>query len=484
MTPTDKPGAPMADLNPTEILGEQNRVSRTEQSDFRDRLATADKQGNRKWIYPKKPNGRWYRRRTYVSWALLAIMFTGPFVKINGNPLLLFNIIERRFSILGQLFWPQDMVIFAVAMLLFLTSIIVFTSAFGRLWCGWTCPQTLLMEMVFRKIEYAIEGDAREQRALDAAPWSGRKIRLKLCKHTIFFALSFLIANALLSYIIGTEQLFLIVTDYPGKHVVGLAFMILFTGVFYLIFARFREQACTFICPYGRLQSAILDENSMVVAYDYRRGEKRAPLSKCQTAPERQNQGLGDCINCHLCVSVCPTGIDIRNGTQMECVNCTACIDACDRVMDKVERPRGLIRFASLNSIEKGQPFRFTARMACYTVVLVILAAVLGFLVFTRTEVESTLLRAPGALFQTTPDGKIENLYTLKIVNKTNREIPVELKLENPPGQLRLMGAGEILVPGANLTQASVLVALDPSSLHGANTTLNIGVYSRGKRLK
>ena len=452
--------------------------------DFRDHLATADQEGNRRWIYPKRVSGRFYRWRTYLSWLLLAILFTGPFIRIQGNPLLLFNIVERRFSILGQIFWPQDMIIFAVAMLLFLTSIIIFTTAFGRLWCGWTCPQTLLMEMVFRKIEYAIEGDAAEQRALDAAPWTLKKVVKKGGKHAIFFALSFVIGNTLLSYIIGSEQLLHIIVDNPLKHLEGLTFMVLFTLLFYAIFARFREQACTFICPYGRFQSAVLDENTMVVAYDHKRGEKRAPLHRDQTNEQRQADGLGDCVSCRQCVAVCPTGIDIRNGTQMECVNCTACIDACDAIMDKVRRPRGLIRYASLNSIERGEKFQITPRMIGYTVVLGLLVAVLGFLVFTRSSVETMLLRAPGALFQTTADGDIENIYTLKLINKTSRDIPVQLKIENIAGKLTVMGGGSLVVPREQLVQTSVLIVIDPRALKTPNTKLKIGLYSDGKRLE
>ena len=452
--------------------------------DFRDHLATADKQGHRRWLFPKKPRGRFYRYRTWVSWALLAIMFIGPFVRIHGNPLLLFNIVERRFSIFGQIFWPHDTAIFAIALLLFGTSIFIFTAAFGRLWCGWTCPQTLLMEMVFRKIEYLIEGDAAAQRALHAARWTRGKITKKVVKHFIFFALSFAIGNTLLSYIIGVEQLFQITTDDPRKHVIGLAFMLLFTAVFYLIFARFREQACTFICPYGRLQSTVVDENTLVVAYDYRRGETRGPLRRQQTPDQRNTLGLGDCVNCFQCVAVCPTGIDIRNGTQMECVHCTACIDACDAVMDKIGRPRGLIRYASLNSIEQRKPFRFTPRLAGYTAVLLVLASVLAFLLATRSPVESVLLRAPGALFQQTADGKLQNLYLLKVVNKTTHDIPVTLKLENVGGLIQVMGRGNLTVPKADLAQTSVLVQLGPKQLIAGKAKLLVGIYSNGKRIE
>ena len=451
---------------------------------FRDHLTTADKQGYRRWVYAKEPHGKWTQRRTWVSWLLIGIMFAGPFVKINGNPLLMMNIVERRFSILGQLFWPQDMVIFAVAMLSFITGIIIFTTAFGRLWCGWTCPQTVMMEMVFRKLEYLIEGDSVEQRKLDAAPWTPAKIGKKSLKLGIFFVLSFIIGNTLLAYIIGIDALIPIITDDPRQHVAGLTFMILFTLLFFAIFARFREQACTYICPYGRLQSAMLDENTMIVAYDHKRGEKRGKLHRDEPLVHRIAKGHGDCVDCHQCVTVCPTGIDIRDGVQMECVHCTACIDACDTVMDKVGSPRGLIRYASLNSIEKGESFRFTPRMKLYAGVLTGLISLFLVLVFTRPAVEAMFLRAPGSLFMQAADGKIENLYTLKLVNKTMRELPVELKLENTPGTLRVMGDEHLVVPGGKLLQTSVLIQLAPETLTGATTKLNVGVYSNGKRMQ
>ena len=451
--------------------------------DFRDHIATADKEGRRKWVYPRKPRGRFTQARTYLSWVLLAVMFTGPFIRVHGNPLLLVNFLERKFVILGQIFWPQDMIISAVTLLIFFTGIIVFTAAFGRLWCGWTCPQTVLMEMVFRKIEYFIEGDSAAQRALAKAPWNADKVFKKLSKHIFFFALSFIVGNTLLAYIIGTEQLSRIITDNPAHHMQGLTFMLLFTLIFYGVFARFREQACTFICPYGRLQSALLDENTVVVAYDYKRGENRAPLKRTQTPEQRQTSGAGDCVACSACVSVCPTGIDIRNGTQMECVHCTACIDACDNVMDKIGRPRGLIRYASLNGIERGERLRVTPRLLGYCVLLMALIGLWMVLVFSRTEVETTLLRAPGALFQQTADGHYSNLYTVKVVNKTSREVPIQMKLENISGDLQVMGA-DIVVAPEKLAEDSILIVLDQSALKSGTTPVVVGIYSHGKRIQ
>jgi cytochrome c oxidase accessory protein FixG len=445
-------------------------------TDYRDHLSTSDKEGHRRWLFPKKPQGDFYRWRTWMSWVLLSVMFTGPFIKINGNPLLMINIVERKFSILGRIFWPEDTIIFAMAMLVFLTGIFIFTAAFGRLWCGWTCPQTVLMEMVFRKLEYFIEGDSAEQKRLAAAPWTVRKISIKGFKWIIFFALSFLIGNTLLSYVIGIDALYEIVTDPPQQHLVGLGFMLAFTLVFFLIFTRFREQACTFICPYGRFQSAMLDENSMVVAYDHKRGESRSALKRDESDSERKDAGKGDCISCRQCVNVCPTGIDIRDGLQMECVNCTACIDACDQIMDKVGKARGLIRFASENAIEKGEKQKFTPRMALYGVIIAILISVFLVLVITRADVETMLLRAPGALFQELPDDRIQNLYTIKVINKTSRDIPVTLRLVDAPGEINVMG-GEFSVKKEDLAKTSVLIKLHRQQLTGSKTKLLIGVY-------
>jgi cytochrome c oxidase accessory protein FixG len=452
-------------------------------SDFRDHLATADKDGRRQWMYPKKVSGKFYRWRTWFSWLLLLIMFTGPFITIGGNPLLMMNIVERKFVVLGQIFWPQDMIIFAVTVLILFVGVFVFTAAFGRLWCGWACPQTVMMEMVFRKIEYAIEGDAHQQRALNAAPWDVKKIGKKVIKQVVFYALSFLVGNVLLGYIIGWQSLYQIITDPPAQHLTGLVFMIAFSLLFYGIFARFREQACTFICPYGRYQSVVLDENSIVVAYDYKRGEKRGPLKREQKFGERKFAGFGDCVACHQCVAVCPTGIDIRNGTQMECIHCTACIDACDNVMTKVGSPTGLIRYASLNGIERGEKLRITPRIIGYSTILLALTTLLVILIFTRADVEATLLRAPGSMFQQMPDGHFSNLYTIRIVNKTSHDMPVELRLENPAGSLQMMG-GQLVVPSQKLLENSMIVELEPAAMKSGTTAITLGVYANGKKLQ
>lgn len=382
---------------------------------FRDALASVREDGKRNWVYPKKVKGFFYNYRTYLSWLLLAILFAGPFIKVDGRPYMLFNIFERKFIIFGAAFWPQDTHLLIFLLLIFFVFVILFTVVFGRVWCGWACPQTLFMEMVFRKIEYLIEGDANQQRTLNEGPWTAEKIWKKGLKISVFGLISLLIGHLVMAYLIGIDQVIQIVTQPPTAHLAGFIGLVAFSGIFMFVFSWFREQACIVVCPYGRLQGVLLDDNSINVMYDYVRGEPRSPIRKQATevAPK------GDCVDCGLCVQVCPTGIDIRNGTQMECVNCTACIDACDEVMVKVDRPTGLIRYASENSIKQGFQKLFTGRVKGYTFVLMLLVAAFVSLIATREDLEGTITRFPGMTYQARPDGKVSNLYNITLINKT-----------------------------------------------------------------
>ncbi|WP_296699140.1 cytochrome c oxidase accessory protein CcoG [Algoriphagus sp.] len=391
---------------------------------FRDALATVQEDGKRNWVYPKKVKGLFYKYRTYLSWFLLAILFAGPFIKVDGRPWLLFNIFERKFIIFGAVFWPQDTYLLIFLLLIFFVFVILFTVIFGRVFCGWACPQTLFMEMVFRKIEYWIEGDANQQRALNNAPWTSDKIRKKGSKYLIFGIISLMIGHLAMAYLIGVDKVIEVVTQPPSANMAGFIGLIAFSGIFMFVFSWFREQACLVVCPYGRLQGVLLDNNSINVMYDYVRGEPRAPIRKNQAELEPK----GDCIDCSLCVQVCPTGIDIRNGIQMECVNCTACIDACDEVMLKVERPTGLIRYASQNSIKEGFQKLITGRVKAYVVVLILLVAGFISLIATREPINGTVTRFPGMTYQTREDGRISNLYEITLINKTFEPQTVDLK--------------------------------------------------------
>ncbi len=444
---------------------------------YRDHISTVDAAGKRVWLYPKKPVGRLYNYRKWLSYAFLAVLFAGPWLRLNGLPLLMWNLPARKFIILGQIFWPQDFFILLLATLTLLVFIILFTVVYGRVFCGWVCPQTIFLEMVFRRIEYWLEGDSAQQKALDRAEWDWNKTWRKTTKHILFLALSFLIANTFLAYIIGSDALVAIVTDPLTAHLGGLAAMVGFTGVFYAVFARFREQVCTIVCPYGRLQGVLLDQDSLVVAYDYKRGEPREKLHK------NQARTAGDCIDCHQCVQVCPTGIDIRNGaTQMECTNCTACIDACNAIMDLVKLPQGLIRHASENGIANGTKFRFTGRVKALSGGLLLLLAVLTGLLVSRSNVEATVLRTPGQRYQKTDRGTITNLYNISVINKTNRRYPITLRILEPAqGQISLVGATGLKLPAQGSAEGVFFAELPRTALHRTNQKIRIGLFSNGE---
>ena len=444
---------------------------------FRSHLATVDEEGKRKWIYPKKPSGNWYRYRTYVSWVLLAIMFSGPFLKINGQPLLLLNVFERKFVVFGNVFWPQDFHLFLLAVLTFILSIIVFTVVYGRVFCGWVCPQTIFMEMVFRKVEYWIEGDRAKQMKLSRMPWNFEKIRKRGLKHVVFVAISFIIGNTLLGYIIGGDQLLEHISGPPQDNLATFTGIVIFTGIFYFVYSYFREQICLIVCPYGRLQGALLDSDSMVVAYDYVRGEPRERNKK------KRDEYSGDCIDCNQCVDVCPTGIDIRNGTQLECINCTACIDACNDVMAKVGKDPNLIKLASENSIANKTGFKISTRAMAYTGVLAILITVMTVLLINRSDVEATILKASGSTYTKMENGNISNLYTIQIVNKSFNELPIQLKLENLEGEIKMAGK-ELVIEPEKLQKGAFLIQLRPENLDPYSTEVVIGVYSDGEKLE
>ncbi|MEQ8907811.1 MAG: cytochrome c oxidase accessory protein CcoG [Vicingaceae bacterium] len=442
---------------------------------FRDSIGTIDEEGKRNWIFPKKPKGKYYNARSWVSVLLLAMLFSGPFIRIGGQPLLMINILERKFIIFGQVFWPQDFYIFVLVMLSGVLFVVLFTVVFGRLFCGWVCPQTIFMEMVFRKIEFWIDGDFKHQKRLDEAPWNAEKIRKRVLKHSIFFAISFLIANTFLAYIIGSDELINIITDNPLNHITSLVSLLIFTGVFYWVFSWFREQVCIVACPYGRLQGVMLDRNSIVVAYDYIRGEVRGRFKKKE---DREEAGKGDCIDCHQCVDVCPTGIDIRNGTQLECVNCTACIDACDHMMESVGLPKGLIRYDSEEGIVNKTKKKLNARSIAYSVVLVLLMGLVSFLLVNRSDVDANILKTPGQQYQKRDNNQVSNLYNYKIINKTFDSIPGEIKPIDLEGKIEYIGRKNFIIPSESIAEGSFFLILDMEQLTDRKSTIYLGVYN------
>lgn len=465
----------LADINSKDNERVANLKKELLDQDFRDSVGTISKEGKRNYIFPQKPFGKLYNLRSYFSYFYLVLFFTLPFIKIEGEPMFLFNVLERKFIFFGQVFWPQDFFIFAIGLLTFLVFVILFTVAFGRLFCGWACPQTIFMEMVFRKIEYWIEGDANQQRKLKAMPWNAEKIRKRVTKIIAFFLVSFLIANFFLGYIIGIDRVGLMIQEGAFVHFGVFSSLIIFTFIFFFVYYWFREQVCLIVCPYGRLQGVLLDRNSIVVAYDYVRGEPRGKLSET-------NESKGDCINCSACVRVCPTGIDIRNGTQLECVNCTACIDACDEIMEHIEKPTGLIRYASENNIAKKEKTTYTWRLKLYTGVLLLLLSFLAVLLITRDDVSARVLRTPGQMYQKLPDDKISNLYNIKLANKTRKIIHIDLKLENLDGEIKMIN--QVDVPKESYYQTSFFVILRGTTIKKRKTELKIGLYENGQRIE
>jgi len=461
-------------------MSKELREDHSMEDRFRDRLSTIDEKGKRVWIYAKKPKGKFTTYRNLAGIFLLVFLFIGPFLKINGQEFLLLNFIERKFVIFGTQFWPQDFHLFFIAMIALFVFIIVFTVAYGRVWCGWACPQTVFMEVLFRRIEYWIEGNVRSQKILAKQKWNLEKTFKKTIKHIIFYAISFIIGNAFLAYIIGIDELKAIISSNLSDHIFGFIGMIVFSGVFYLVFAFLREQVCTTICPYGRLQGVLLDRNSIVVAYDYIRGEPRGPVAKGDDRSEVKN---GDCIDCTQCIQVCPTGIDIRNGTQLECINCTACIDACNRIMKGIKKPTGLIRYSSEKMISEHEKLKFNARIIAYSAVLVILIGLMSFMLFKRVDVETTILRAPGMLYQEQPDGRISNLYNIKLLNKTSEELPVKLQLLSHDGEIVVIGE-ELLLEEQSMGETVFFVYLEKEQLTGSEEKIRIGIYANDKLIE
>jgi cytochrome c oxidase accessory protein FixG len=443
---------------------------------FRDKLSTVANDGKRVWVYAKKARGKLFNQRKIVAIILLAIFYAGPFIKIGNNPIMLFDILQRKFVIFGVVFWPQDFHLILMAFITLIVFVVLFTIIFGRLFCGWICPQTIFMEFVFRQIEYFIEGGPTSQRKLDNQNMNFEKFIKKTLKHSIFFIIAIITSATFLAYLIGINNVIGFMLEGPIINLSGYIGLLIFSGIFYFVFAFFREQVCTIACPYGRLQGVLVDNKSIIVGYDYKRGEPRGPLNK------NKEVKTGDCIDCKACVVVCPTGIDIRNGTQLECINCTACIDTCNSVMDRIKKPHGLIRYDSEKGIESGNHSIFNTRSIAYSIVLVLLMFFVGYLFMLRGDFESTILRARGSLFQNYGADSLSNIYNFSLVNKSTVPIKIDYKLESHNGRIKHIEEN-IPVEVGHVGKGTFLVIISKDQLDSSNTPIVIGMYKGGEQV-
>jgi cytochrome c oxidase accessory protein FixG len=432
------------------------RLPLAEQADLASAALPAS--GRRHAIQPADVKGRFHATRIVVFAVLIGIWIALPIVKIGGHPAVFLDVDERRFFLLGATFNSQD-----TWLLFFLLTGVGFglvyaTALAGRVWCGWACPQTVFLDGVFRRIERWIEGPRERRMRRNAGPWTLEKVARKSATQLLYAIAAVAVAHVFLSYFVSIPRTFQMVRQSPAAHPEAFAWVAATSLAFYLNFAWFREQLCVVLCPYGRLQSALLDEHSLVVGYDARRGEPRG---------KRGTPGAGDCVDCKRCVVVCPTGIDIRNGVQMECLACTQCIDACDAIMDRLGRPRGLIRYDSQDGLA-GKPIRIVrARVVLYSVLFVIGAVVALLATRRRTDFEATLLRLPGQAPYTVADGQVRNTLQLHVVNKRADLERYRLEMEPVDGMQAVVPMETVSVDAMASARLSVVLVVPRERFHG-----------------
>ncbi len=436
----------------TETQSAPRQVPRERHPDL-DSLYCVNPDGSRNAIHPADVKGRYQRRKKIVWSILVAVYVVLPWLKVGGHPAVLLDIPNRAAYLFGWTFNAQDfyLAFFVVSGIGF--GLIVLSAMFGRIWCGYGCPQTVFLEGFYRRIERWIEGNATQRKKLKQSAWNAVKIAKRGTKWAIFLVLSLLLSHTFLSYFMGARTVLEAVTSPPGEHPTAFLFVAAFTAIIYFDFAWFREQLCIVICPYGRLQGVLYDQDTVNVTYDHTRGEPRGKYTK---------QERGDCIDCFRCVAVCPTGIDIRNGTQLECIGCANCIDACDEVMTKVGQPTGLIRYDSMRGVEEKQHRFVRPRLFLYAAFL--LAGVVAFSigVATRTPFEANVLRTPGAPF--TVDGdQIRNTFQIHLANKQPHELTWVLEPVSMDGVEFVMPISRLTLPTLADRELPLVVEIERS---------------------
>ncbi len=433
-------------------------------------LSTLEKDGSRRWLKPRLSQGKLLRRRRWTAWGLIAIFTLLPFVKIGGKPFVLLDIVSRRFTIFGITFLPTDTVLLAIFLVGLLLTVFLFTALFGRVWCGWACPQTVYMEFVFRPIERLFEGTSGRGGPRKNVPgWR------TAAKYIVYFLVCFYLANTFLAYFVGVETLGRWVRQSPFLHPVPFLVMAFVTGAMMFDFCFFREQLCLVACPYGRFQSVLLDQDSLIVAYDEGRGEPRGKLNKKGSASQ-DLPVLGDCINCGNCVTTCPTGIDIREGLQMECINCTQCIDACNLVMQKVGREPNLIRYSSQARDQGGKVGLLRARTIIYPLLLLAIITAFAVVLINSKSFDAVVLREQGNPHSMTEDGRVRNLLRLKLTNRSEENMTFTATVVSPESAVVVLTEENFeLAPSQVFTfHAQVIAPRDVFVLGRANLRLRI----------
>ena len=435
-------------------------------------LSTMTKEGKRRWIYPTPSTGRWQRWRLILGWFLVFLFIALPIIPINGYPAMLLDVVHREFALFGIVFYPTDTLLGLFFMVALTAAIFLFTALLGRVWCGWACPQTVYLEFVFRPIERLIEGKEHVRAKRDQGPLTWDKAWRKGLKYAIYLVISLVLAHTFVAYFAGWDELLVWMQRSPREHWGFFLTMAITTGLVLFNFAYFREQMCTIACPYARIQSVLLDPDSLIVSYDPTRGEPRSKRGKNVLRQEEQGliPALGDCIDCGACVRTCPTGIDIRNGLQMECIACTQCIDACDDIMDKIGKPRGLIRYTSERELEGGKTRILRPRTVLYSIFIALIGAFLAISLLSRGSYDINVARSVGEPFMELPDGRIANRLRFRVRNQQNHASSFVIEAVRPAGaEVTIVGASPITLDPQEMKRVEAWVVVPAEDFQGKN---------------
>ena len=429
-------------------------------------LSTLNRDGSHRRIRPKLSRGRYYQRRFFIAWGLIATFALIPILKLGGKPLMLFDIPKREFTFFGATFLPTDTFLLMLLLFSIFIGIFLITAVLGRVWCGWACPQTVYMEYLYRPIEVLIEGGRSRQLKLDAEGANARR----LVKNVVFLLVSALLANTFLAYFVSWERLLGWMTSSPTAHPLAFVLMLGTTLLMFFDFAYFREQTCIVACPYGRFQSVLLDRQSLIVGYDAKRGEPRAKWRK------NEERSAGDCIDCSLCVSTCPTGIDIREGLQMECIHCTQCADACDAVMDRIGLESGLIRYTSQAELESVKRAFLRPRVFVYSAILLIMFGAFTFSLAGKNSADVTLLRGLGAPFTILPSGQVSNQIRIKIANRAPVERSYLIELDAAEDLTMIAPENPLTVAPGETEMTGLFITALPSAFNGGEAAFTLTI--------